>query len=64
MPKKGKITVLDAPGGDFRIREHELPEVQPGTALIKIEMCGLCGTDAHYWAGHKPTTGDGVPSNG
>ena len=55
MAKKGKITVLDAPGADFVIREHELPEPELGTALMKIEMCGLCGTDGHYWAGHKPT---------
>ena len=55
MAKKGKITVLEAPGAEFEIREHELPQVEPGTALMKIEMCGICGTDAHYWAGHKPT---------
>ena len=55
MAKTGRITVLDAPGADFIIREYALPDVEPGTALMKIEMCGLCGTDAHYWAGHKPT---------
>ena len=55
MIKTGKITVLDAPGAEFRIREHELPDVQPGTALITSDMCGLCGTDVHYWAGHRPT---------
>lgn len=55
MAKMGKITVLNAPGADFVIREHELPEPEPGTALMKIEMCGLCGTDVHYWKGHRPT---------
>jgi threonine dehydrogenase-like Zn-dependent dehydrogenase len=55
MAENGRVTVLSAPGADFEIREHELPEVEPGTALMKIEMCGICGTDAHYWAGHKPT---------
>lgn len=55
MVNKGRITVLEAPGSEFIIREHELPEAEPGTALMKIEMCGLCGTDVHYWKGHKPT---------
>jgi L-iditol 2-dehydrogenase len=55
MAKTARITVCDGPGADFVIREHELPAVEPGTALIKIEMCGICGTDVHYWQGHKPT---------
>ena len=55
MAKTGKITVLDAPGADFVIREHELPEVAPGTLLMKAEMCGMCGSDAHYWDGYRPT---------
>jgi threonine dehydrogenase-like Zn-dependent dehydrogenase len=55
MAKTGRITVCDGPAADFVIREYELPAVEPGTALMKIEMCGLCGTDVHYWQGHKPT---------
>jgi L-iditol 2-dehydrogenase len=55
MAKKGRITVCAGPGKDFVIREQELPKVEPGTALMKIEMCGICGTDVHYWQGHKPT---------
>jgi threonine dehydrogenase-like Zn-dependent dehydrogenase len=55
MAKTGRITVCAEPGADFVIREHELPKVEPNTALMKIEMCGLCGTDVHYWQGHKPT---------
>jgi len=51
MTNKGRITVLSGPGADFAIREHELPVPEPGTALMKIEMCGLCGTDVHYWKG-------------
>jgi len=29
--------------------------MEAGTALMRIEMCGVCGTDVHYWAGYKPT---------
>jgi threonine dehydrogenase-like Zn-dependent dehydrogenase len=43
------------PRGAFEIREHPLPEMEPGTALMRIELCGVCGTDVHYWAGYKPT---------
>jgi L-iditol 2-dehydrogenase len=55
MVNAGRITVCAEPGADFVIREHALPEVKPNTALMKIEMCGLCGSDVHYWKGHKPT---------
>ncbi len=54
MARTGRITVCNGPGADFVIREHELPEVESGTALMKIEMCGICGTDVHYWQGHEP----------
>ena len=26
------------------------PEVLPGTALVKIKYCGICGTDVHAYS--------------
>ena len=50
--KKGKANLLDKPDGKFVIGEYPVPEPAPGTVLLKIEMCGICGTDIHTW--HAP----------
>jgi L-iditol 2-dehydrogenase len=54
LKEYGKFAVLDRPKDSFRIKEHLLPEPDPGTMLLKVEMCGVCGTDVHYWKGHEP----------
>jgi len=30
---------------NFEIRDVELPETQKAWALLKVEACGICGTD-------------------
>jgi len=45
---------------DFRqpleVREYPLPEkIEPGAALVKVEMAGICGTDVHLWKGQLAT---------
>jgi L-iditol 2-dehydrogenase len=32
---------------EFVIRETEIPEIKPGWVLIKVEACGICGSDVH-----------------
>lgn len=48
---------------DTRVEEAEVPALRPGDALIRIEACGLCGSDATRWyvdkkaptvLGHEP----------
>ena len=51
-PGTGRIAVLTEPGGRFIIEEHPLPEPAPGTVLLKVELAGICGTDAHIYRGH------------
>ena len=31
----------------FEIREFDLPDVPDGGALLKVEACGICGSDIH-----------------
>jgi threonine dehydrogenase-like Zn-dependent dehydrogenase len=39
----------------FEIREYPLPnEIEPGAALVRVEMAGICGTDVHLWKGQLP----------
>jgi L-iditol 2-dehydrogenase len=55
MADKGRVAVTIAPRQAFEIREHPLPPLEPGTALMRVELCGVCATDVHYWRGDKPT---------
>ena len=43
--------VLTAPG-KFELRDVPVPEVGPDDALIRIDRCGICGTDIHIFNGH------------
>ena len=47
--KKARAALLDNPEGNFVIDEYPLPEPAPGTVLMKIDLCGVCGTDIHTW---------------
>ena len=39
--------------GVFETREFDLPPVGPGDALIRNQVCGICGTDVHIYHGGK-----------
>jgi len=47
--KKARASLLEKPKGDFLINDYPVPHPAPGTLLIKIELCGICGTDVHTW---------------
>lgn len=55
MKKMGKVVIIDKPKGTFTVKSYPLPTPEPGTLLMKVEMCGVCGSDVHYWRGHKAT---------
>ncbi len=46
-----KAAVLLEPG-KFDVQDVALPAVGPDEALIKVERCGICGTDIHIFNGH------------
>ncbi len=33
----------------FEVREYDMPEIGPDEALLRIERCGICGSDVHGW---------------
>jgi L-iditol 2-dehydrogenase len=62
LPKLNKVARTRA-WGDTRIEEEPMPRLEPGDALVRVEACGLCGSDAHKWyvekkapivLGHEP----------
>ena len=51
---KARQALLAAPEADFEVVETEIPPLDPGTILVRQELCGVCATDAHMWKGHLP----------
>ena len=33
----------------FEVREYDTPDLSPNAGLLKIERCGVCGSDVHAW---------------
>ena len=48
IPAEAKAAVLVAPG-KFELRSYPIPEVGDDEMLIKVEGCGVCGTDGHEY---------------
>jgi hypothetical protein len=47
--------VLEQFEAPLMLRELPLPaRVEPGAALVRTEMAGICGTDVHLWKGQLP----------
>jgi threonine dehydrogenase-like Zn-dependent dehydrogenase len=53
MGQKFRAYVFLEPGKG-EIRTFETPEITEERALLKVEACGICGTDKHYFQGHSP----------
>lgn len=53
MPKV-RVVTFDGPGHPPVLREVPRPQVPPKGALIRVEACGVCGTDLHILQGHWP----------
>ncbi len=34
---------------DSSVTDHDVPEVRSGEVLMRVEACGLCGSDIHAW---------------
>jgi 2-desacetyl-2-hydroxyethyl bacteriochlorophyllide A dehydrogenase len=50
-----RAVVLDHPGS-FRVADVPDPTPQAGQVVVKVECCGICGTDLHILAGEFPPT--------
>lgn len=46
LPKRARVAML-TDLEHYEIKEFDLPEVGDGDILVKVEGCGICGTDAH-----------------
>lgn len=48
-----KYIVCDNPG-HFSLRTRDKPQPEPGTALLRVKLVGICGTDLHAFKGNQP----------
>lgn len=46
VPAKSRVAMLTKPE-HFDIQEYPIPELGDDDILVKVEGCGVCGTDAH-----------------
>ncbi len=48
MKKTAKVAMLVAPG-KFELQSYPIPAISDDEILIKVEGCGICGTDGHEY---------------
>lgn len=56
--KTMKAAQMIAVGKPLEIVDVEVPTPGPGEVLVKMDVCGLCHTDLHYWKGDHPLPRD------
>ena len=49
-----KVLCLPEPG-NLVLKDMPMPELREGQAIIKMEMCGICGSDVTAYRGVNPT---------
>ncbi len=50
IPKTGKVAMLTAQK-TIEVKEFAIPALEDDDILVKVEGCGVCGTDVHEWKG-------------
>ena len=50
VPKTAKVAMLTA-AKKIEVREYPIPALEDDDILVKVEGCGVCGTDVHEWKG-------------
>ena len=59
MPRTSKAATIIEPGR-VELREYTIPECPKGGLIMKVEMCGICGTDKHTYRGETTQYGGTV----
>ncbi|MFQ5763055.1 MAG: zinc-binding dehydrogenase [Candidatus Bathyarchaeia archaeon] len=51
MDRSVKAAVLNGANESLKVKEYPMPTIEPGAALVAVEMAGVCGTDVHLQHG-------------
>jgi alcohol dehydrogenase len=54
--------VLNAPR-QFELRRFDVPDVDDDHGVLRVEACGLCGTDHEQYTGHLPSRHAFIPGH-
>ncbi len=57
-PDISRAAVLPAYGKPVEVREINVPKLEAGALLVKVEVCTMCGTDVHIAAGDFKEVGN------
>ncbi len=49
--------------GSFRIQDFPVPKTNEDTALLRVSLCGICGTDKHIYKNESKSHYLGLPTN-
>ncbi|NLG29127.1 MAG: alcohol dehydrogenase catalytic domain-containing protein, partial [Chloroflexi bacterium] len=52
MVDRARAAVMVRPGL-IEVREFPVPALEDGAILLRVDMCGICGTDKHTWRGES-----------
>ncbi|MEO8605393.1 MAG: zinc-binding dehydrogenase [bacterium] len=62
MPRIARAIVQTAPR-TFELRELPLPDIDADSALLRVEACGICGSDAEQYEGVIPVRMPLIPGH-
>jgi threonine dehydrogenase-like Zn-dependent dehydrogenase len=62
MPRTTRAIVQTAPR-QLELRELPIPDIDADSALLRVEACGICGSDAEQYAGVLPIRLPVVPGH-
>ncbi|MFB4286427.1 zinc-binding dehydrogenase [Nonomuraea sp. ATR24] len=51
MDATARAAIVTDVAGPVDVRDYPLPRPGPGEFVLKVELCGMCGTDAHIYRG-------------
>lgn len=62
MPKKSRVIVQTGPRA-LELRELPVPDVDDDSGLLRVEACGICGSDVEQYTGTIPVRYPLVPGH-
>src|SRR4030095_11291042 len=63
MPPRTSRAIVQTGPAQPRLRELPVPELTDDTALLRVEACGICGSDAEQYTGTIPVRYPLVPGH-
>jgi threonine dehydrogenase-like Zn-dependent dehydrogenase len=63
MVPRTSRAIVQTGARQLELRELPVPEIDDESALLRVEACGICGSDAEQWAGVLPVRLPLVPGH-